>query len=202
MSYRDFVTLSNDDGTLLINSPNDDATSSEFNSTFNVSLACVTELIRGTREAADAQSCVRIMFDLLVLRGVEVSFWPFAVRFPWEVGTDDGDGLAIDGPSATTTTAAAVAGVRFAEPHYARHTDDDGDGSIATFYLIDWFALLFLILFFSAVAGVCLSSGTTLERVVVVAADPPPAANKPRPPLARPTQLEQHVPLLTAPPGP
>lgn len=195
MSYRDYVTLSNEDGTLLLNTPLDGAPSSEFNSTLNVSLACVTELIRGTREATNARSCVRIMIDLLVLQGVEVSFWPFAVRFPWEVTAngDGDDGLAIDGPNATTTTAAAgTGGERFAEPHYARHTEDD-DTSLATFYLIDFLALFFLILFFSAVAGVCLSSGSTLERVVVVPAQPPAATTKPRPP-------EQRVPLLPAPP--
>lgn len=191
MSYRDFVRLANDDGTLLINSPVDGPPSSEFNSTLNVSLSCVTALIRGTRDSSDTRSCVSAMFDLLVVRGVEVSFWPFSMRFPWE-SPSDGDDLLLDGANATPGNAANALGGRSGEPHFARHTDDDGNTSLMTFYLIDWLALLFLILFFSAVAGVCLSSGTTVERVLVVAE--PPAARK-----AVPRPEQQTTPLLVAP---
>ena len=144
MSFDDVVRLDNSNGDLEIVTP--DSAQDVLNVTTNISLACVSEWARGERSAFDA--CFSLVFDLLVLKGVYIDFWPPRLTLPWEDEDDDPTTAAAPATASAAATAAAAA------PHVdgTHHHYDDHD---AVIYPLDAFVFFFSLFFLFLIFGTC-----------------------------------------------
>lgn len=136
-----------DGSDLIVQTPDTDA----FNSTLNVSLACLTELARGTRNSTDLAACLRYTLSVLSLRDLRVYFWPFRVHWPWE-SPEEADVVGY-GASAAAPGGAAMA------PHVGDDDDDDDDHHYYDhhydYYYATGYELVFVFFFLSAILLVC-----------------------------------------------
>lgn len=167
-TLEDWVRWSNEDGTLILNTPTEGAPSDVVNASLNVSFSCVTDLVRGHREIGEARWCISALFSLFTLRGIELSLFPLEVRLPWETWAeiDAGDQGATDATDAASGAVAAAASAN--EPRFAAHVDDPSHTSTYTLYPVDIFAFFFLVLFVSLLVGVCVAGDPMYERVIAV----------------------------------
>ena len=149
--WRRYIRLDNSNGDLTIQTSPTSGVAEFLNITSNISLACLTQLVRADRDFGELDGCIGFTYDLLVLRGAEVTFWPPKLTFPWEEGA-----LApVDTPA--TATAAALgnltlgAAVAFTDPH---HEEAD-----AVIYPLDvlWFVFVFSF-FFLLLSTICASA--------------------------------------------
>ena len=186
--YEEYVRLSNEEGTLILNTPSDGVGGVfNFSVVANVSLVCITDFVRGKRAFDETRGCASTLWNLLQLKGFEVRLFPLEVRMPWETwlgidADDDEDSLGDVGSGSSAALALAPPN----QPHFARHTGDTHhhDDYYYTFFPVDVFWFFFVILFFALFAGVCVSDSGAIERVVV---PPPPAKTAFRPANAPPS---------------
>lgn len=145
----DVIRVDGPNGDLIVQTPDTDA----FNSTLNVSLACLTELARGTRNSTDLAACLRYTLSVLSLSDLRVYFWPFRVHWPWESPEEAGVvgySASAAAPGGAAAMAPHVGGDDDHDHHHDHHYDGYYDGYYAAGYEV-----VFLFLFLGLVISLC-----------------------------------------------
>lgn len=151
---EDYVAVDETNGELLMGVPDNDV----LNVTANISLACFSSAIRGSRSWDDLEGCFSMLFSLFTFENIQVTGWPLGLRMPWE---DDDD---VSGSISEAAAAPGALGYHD-ETHTHTYTHSHGDLSgfdLAFFVIV--FGLLFLFL------GLCAADSYSQTYV----ATPPP----------------------------
>ena len=131
---EDYVAVDETNGELLMQVPDNDV----LNVTANISLACFSSAIRGSRSWSDLEGCFSMLFSLFTFENIKVTGWPLGLRMPWE--DDDVSGTANE------ASAAAPGALGYHDDtHTHTYTHSHGDLSgFDLFFFISIFGLLFL----------------------------------------------------------
>lgn len=136
------VWVDSSSGDLVLQPPGNDA----LNTSLNVSLACFTELARGTRNITDLGACIRY-----TLNGMRIYFWPLRVHFPWE-SPEQASVVGYDASASAPTTPGGVG-------MHADHTDHADDHHHHDPYYASYYAsgaeAVFLFLVLGLVLLIC-----------------------------------------------
>ena len=140
--------MSDVDDYAVVDSTNGDLTgnpvqSAALNLTYNVSLACFTQALRGQREWSEFEHCLELLVSVFSLKNVRIMGWPFEYLFPWE------DPSVLDDDAAAPAAPSAL----------ASHVDDHTHYDTATVAGIDLFGFLIAAAFLSLLLGLCATDG-------------------------------------------
>ena len=128
-----------------------------LNVSANLSVACISELIRRTRPFDDVSGCIQSLWHIWQIRGISVTLWPIKIKFPWEDVSNPAASEVDSGSGDATPTPATAVSLHVTEPvldhNHHRHRDD-----LYTIYPADAFFFFFFIGFILLICGAVLST--------------------------------------------